>query len=48
MIESKLAQIDTSITVKNEGKIPRQPENFLKKVNAVTRGVVSPLVNTKP
>jgi hypothetical protein len=36
MIETKLAQIATSILVNNEGKIPGQPENSLEKVNAVT------------
>jgi hypothetical protein len=36
MIETKLAQIATSIPVNNKGKILRQPENSLKKVNAMT------------
>jgi hypothetical protein len=36
MIETKLAQIAASILVDNKGKIPRQPENSLEKVNAVT------------
>jgi hypothetical protein len=44
MIETKLAQIAASIPVNNEGKILRQPKNYLEKVNAVTTRVVSPLV----
>ena len=36
MIETKLAQVDASIHINNEGKIPGQPENSLEKVNAVT------------
>ena len=36
MIETKLAQIGSSIPVNNEGKIPGQPENSFEKVNAVT------------
>jgi len=36
MIETKLAQIAASIPVNNEGNIPRQLENSLKKVNVVT------------
>jgi hypothetical protein len=36
MIETKLAQITAAIPINNEGKIPGQPENSLKKVNAAT------------
>jgi hypothetical protein len=36
MIETKLAQIATSIHVNNEGKITGQSKNSFKKVNAVT------------
>jgi hypothetical protein len=32
MIETKLAQITVVIPVNNEGKIPGQPENSLKKL----------------
>ena len=36
MIDSKLAQIAAAIPVNNEGNIPGQLENSLKKVNVVT------------
>ena len=36
MIETQLAQIAAAIPVENNRKIPGQPENSFKKVNAVT------------